>query len=70
MNTGFTWDTQNQEFDKKMALETWQQAEQYLKDKAIIFIDIIRTFSCLARKASSPVACVPFKNLTIATCNS
>jgi ATP:corrinoid adenosyltransferase len=35
MNTGFTWDTQNQEFDKKMALETWQQAEQYLKDKAI-----------------------------------
>jgi cob(I)alamin adenosyltransferase len=28
-------DTQNQEFDKKMALETWQQAEQYLKDKAI-----------------------------------
>jgi ATP:corrinoid adenosyltransferase len=31
MNTGFTWDTQNQEFDKKMALETWQQAEQYQK---------------------------------------
>jgi hypothetical protein len=30
-----SWDTQNQEFDKKMALETWQQAEQYLKDKAI-----------------------------------
>jgi hypothetical protein len=54
MNTGFTWDTQNQEFDKKMALETWQQAEQYLS---------------LARKASSPVACVPFRNLTMTTCN-
>jgi ATP:corrinoid adenosyltransferase len=36
MNTGFTWDTQNQEFDKKMALETWQQAEQYLKDKIFL----------------------------------
>ena len=35
MQAGFTWDTQDKEFDKKMALETWQQAEQYLKDKDI-----------------------------------
>ncbi|CAC9514839.1 Cob(I)alamin adenosyltransferase (EC [uncultured Gammaproteobacteria bacterium] len=35
MKTGFTWDTQDKEFDKKMALETWQQAEQYLRDKSI-----------------------------------
>jgi ATP:corrinoid adenosyltransferase len=41
-----------------------------MQRKKALFIDIIRTFSCLARKASSPVACVPFKNLTIATCNS
>jgi ATP:corrinoid adenosyltransferase len=31
MQAGFTWDTQDKEFDKKMALETWQQAEQYLQ---------------------------------------
>lgn len=35
MKTGFTWDTQDKELDKKMALETWQQAEQYLKDESI-----------------------------------
>lgn len=35
MKTGFTWDTQDKELDKKTALETWQQAEQYLKDESI-----------------------------------
>ncbi len=35
MNTGFTWDTQDKELDKKMALETWQQAKQYLKNQSI-----------------------------------
>ncbi len=38
MNTGFTWDTQDRELDKKMALETWQQAEQYFGDK---YIDLV-----------------------------
>jgi cob(I)alamin adenosyltransferase len=35
MKTGFTWDTQDKEFDKKMASETWQQTQQCLKDKSI-----------------------------------
>jgi cob(I)alamin adenosyltransferase len=64
MNTGFTWDTQNQEVDKKMALETWEQAEQYLKDKAInlvvldervVGISIIDHFATYAGKSRHPV---------------
>jgi cob(I)alamin adenosyltransferase len=35
MKTGFTWDTQDQEYDIKMALETWAKAEQYLTDERI-----------------------------------
>ncbi|CAC9575960.1 Cob(I)alamin adenosyltransferase (EC 2.5.1.17) [uncultured Gammaproteobacteria bacterium] len=35
MKTGFTWDTQDKAYDTKMALETWQQAEQYLGDESI-----------------------------------
>ncbi|SMN11366.1 Cob(I)alamin adenosyltransferase [uncultured Candidatus Thioglobus sp.] len=35
MKTGFTWDTQDKAYDTKMALETWQVAQQYLKDKTI-----------------------------------
>ena len=35
MKTGFTWDTQNRESDTKAALETWQQAKQYLQDESI-----------------------------------
>ena len=35
MKTGFTWDTQDKEFDTKMAVETWGVAQQYLKDERI-----------------------------------
>ncbi len=35
MKTGFTWDSQDKELDKKMALETWQQAQPYLQDESI-----------------------------------
>nr|WP_280178672.1 cob(I)yrinic acid a,c-diamide adenosyltransferase [Bathymodiolus heckerae thiotrophic gill symbiont] len=35
MKTGFTWDTQDKEYDTKMALEAWQHAEHYLSNKTI-----------------------------------
>lgn len=35
MKTGFTWDTQDREFDTKMALETWVQAQKYLNDSTL-----------------------------------
>jgi len=35
MKTGFTWDTQDKEYDTAMAIETWSKAEQYLSDKSI-----------------------------------
>ena len=35
MKTGFTWDTQDREYDTAMAVETWLKAEQYLNDKSI-----------------------------------
>ncbi|WPE18632.1 cob(I)yrinic acid a,c-diamide adenosyltransferase [Candidatus Thioglobus autotrophicus] len=35
MKTGFTWDTQDKEYDTTMALETWQKAQSYLEDKSI-----------------------------------
>ncbi len=35
MKTGFTWDTQDKEYDTAMAVETWSKAQGYLKDKSI-----------------------------------
>ena len=35
MESGFTWNTQDQELDKKRAGETWLQAEQFLADPEI-----------------------------------
>ena len=35
MKTGFTWDTQDREFDTKMAVETWGKAAKYLTDSSI-----------------------------------
>jgi cob(I)alamin adenosyltransferase len=35
MKTGFTWDTQDKEFDTIKALQTWQEAEKFLTDSAI-----------------------------------
>lgn len=35
MKTGFTWDTQDKEYDTAMAIETWSKAEQYLSDNSI-----------------------------------
>ena len=35
MKTGFTWDTQDKEYDTAMALETWDKAAQYLTDETI-----------------------------------
>jgi len=35
MKTGFTWDTQDKEYDTAMAADTWSKAEQYLSDKSI-----------------------------------
>jgi cob(I)alamin adenosyltransferase len=32
MKTGFTWDTQDKEYDTAMAVETWTKAEKYLND--------------------------------------
>jgi len=31
MKTGFTWDTQDKEYDTAMAVETWSKAQTYLK---------------------------------------
>ncbi|CAC9957694.1 Cob(I)alamin adenosyltransferase (EC 2.5.1.17) [uncultured Gammaproteobacteria bacterium] len=35
MKTGFTWDTQDKEYDTAMAVETWSKAQGYLEDKSI-----------------------------------
>ena len=35
MKTGFTWDTQDKEYDTAMAVETWTKAQVYLEDKSI-----------------------------------
>ena len=35
MKTGFTWDTQDKEYDTTMAVETWTKAQAYLEDKSI-----------------------------------
>ncbi len=35
MKTGFTWDTQDKEYDTTMAAETWQKAQSYLEDESI-----------------------------------
>ncbi|MEO1944903.1 MAG: cob(I)yrinic acid a,c-diamide adenosyltransferase, partial [Candidatus Thioglobus sp.] len=35
MKTGFTWDTQDKEFDTEKALQTWSEAKEFLTDKAI-----------------------------------
>jgi cob(I)yrinic acid a,c-diamide adenosyltransferase (EC 2.5.1.17) len=35
MKTGFTWDTQDKEYDTAMAIETWSKAQAYLEDESI-----------------------------------
>ena len=35
MESGFTWNTQDQELDKKLANETWLEAEKFLADPEI-----------------------------------
>jgi len=35
MESGFTWNTQDQELDKKLANETWLEAEKFLVDPEI-----------------------------------
>ncbi|MBT4974838.1 MAG: cob(I)yrinic acid a,c-diamide adenosyltransferase [Gammaproteobacteria bacterium] len=35
MESGFTWNTQDQELDKKRALETWLEAEKFLANPVI-----------------------------------
>jgi len=35
MESGFTWDTQDQELDKKRANETWKEAEKFLTNPEI-----------------------------------
>ena len=35
MKSGFTWNTQDQELDKKLANETWLEAEKFLADPEI-----------------------------------
>jgi len=35
MKSGFTWDTQDQELDKKRANETWMEAEKFLANPEI-----------------------------------
>lgn len=35
MKTGFTWDTQNKEFDTEKALHTWSKAKEFLSDREI-----------------------------------
>jgi cob(I)alamin adenosyltransferase len=35
MKTGFTWDTQDREYDIQKAQETWAKAEAFLADKSI-----------------------------------
>ena len=43
MESGFTWDTQDQELDKKKARETWTEAKQFLKNPeiAVVILDEI-----------------------------
>lgn len=38
MKTGFTWDTQDKEYDTKMAMNTWALAKERLKDPSINLI--------------------------------
>ena len=35
MQSGFTWDTQDQELDKQKAIETWNEAEKFLANPEI-----------------------------------
>ena len=35
MQSGFTWDTQDQELDKQKAIETWNEAEKFLVNPEI-----------------------------------
>jgi len=35
MKTGFTWDTQDKEYDTQKAQETWAVAQKYLNDESI-----------------------------------
>jgi len=35
METGFTWDTQDQDLDKKKAIEAWTEAEKFLSNPDI-----------------------------------
>ena len=35
MESGFTWNTQDQELDKKRAMETWSEAKKFLSDSKI-----------------------------------
>ena len=43
MESGFTWNTQDQDLDKKLANETWLEAEKFLADPLInlVFLDEI-----------------------------
>ena len=38
MESGFTWNTQDQELDKKLANETWLEAEKFLSDPKISLV--------------------------------
>ena len=38
MESGFTWNTQDQDLDKKLANETWLEAEKYLSDPKISLV--------------------------------
>jgi cob(I)alamin adenosyltransferase len=38
MESGFTWNTQDQELDKKLANETWLEAEKFLSDSEISLV--------------------------------
>ena len=38
MESGFTWNTQDQELDKKLANETWLEAEKFLADPEISLV--------------------------------
>jgi len=40
MKTGFTWDTQDREYDTQKAKDTWAVAEQHLKDTSIDLVVI------------------------------
>jgi cob(I)alamin adenosyltransferase len=38
MKSGFTWDTQDQDLDKKRALEAWSEAKNFLADSSIAVV--------------------------------